>query len=265
MKRTVSARLEAAVAEPSHLVLSVAVSQGSYDLSESLTVTVDGRPVEVVEVVLPHGSRFHRVNAGTGDLVVDYRATVIGRDAPAPVAEDDAITYLRPSRFAQSDQLREVANDLFPLSGFGTEQLQQVADWVWQHVSYVPGSSGPTDGGLETYLQRAGVCRDFAHLVIALLRAKEIPARLVSAYAPGLDPMDFHAVVEAAVEDTWYVVDATRLAPRDSLLRIATGSDATDTAFLSTYRGAVELTSMQVIATVDVLPYEDNRHLAELR
>lgn len=264
MQRTVFAHLEVAITEPSHLVLSVAAARGEHELVERLSVTLDGQPVDLLEVELPHGSRFHRVDARVGNLVVDYQATATGRATPHPVTDDDIITYLRPSRFAQSDQFREVANDLFPSSTFGTDQLHEVADWVWRHVSYVPGSSGPTDGGLETYLERAGVCRDFAHLVIGLLRAKEIPARLVSVYAPGLDPMDFHAVVEAAVDDTWYVVDATRLAPRDSLLRIATGSDATDTAFLSTYRGAVELTGMQVMATVDELPYEDNQHLVQL-
>src|SRR5690606_13899415 len=90
-----------------------------------------------------------------------------------------------------------------------------------------------TDGAVSTLLSRRGVCRDFAHLVVAFLRALDVPARVVSVYAPGLTPMDFHAVAEAAIDGTWHVVDATGLAPRQSLLRIATGRDAADTAFLS--------------------------------
>ena len=81
----------------------------------------------------------------------------------------------------------------------------------------------------DTLLAGAGVCRDYAHLVVALLRAVNVPARLVSVYAPGVYPMDFHAVAEAFVEGQWRVVDATLLAPRQSLVRITTGRDTADT------------------------------------
>lgn len=111
---------------------------------------------------------------------------------------------------------------------------------------------------------RQGVCRDFAHLCIALLRARGVPARLVSVYAPGLDPMDFHAVCEAYVDGRWCVVDSTALAPRSSLVRIATGRDAADTAFLSTIYGWAELTDVEVTATVDTLPSDDLTHVVQL-
>ena len=100
--------------------------------------------------------------------------------------------------------------------------LAAVSSWVGTRLAYVPGSSRPTDGAVETLLQRQGVCRDYAHLVIALLRGLDVPARLTAVYAPGLEPMDFHAVAEAAIDGTWYAVDATLLAPRSSLLRICT-------------------------------------------
>jgi transglutaminase-like putative cysteine protease len=122
----------------------------------------------------------------------------------------------------------------------------------------VPGSSGPTDGAVHTLLRRQGVCRDYAHLVVALLRALDIPARLAAVYAPGLEPMDFHAVAEAAVDGRWRVVDATLLAPRASLVRIATGRDAADTAFLSIYGGAATLVVTEVMAVLDgELPDDD--------
>ena len=94
-----------------------------------------------------------------------------------------------------------------------------------------------------------GVCRDYAHLTITLLRALEVPARLVAVYAPGLHPMDFHAVVEADVDGTWCVVDATRLAPTRSLVRICAGRDAADTAFLTTLGGVARFEGMTVTAT----------------
>jgi transglutaminase-like putative cysteine protease len=143
--------------------------------------------------------------------------------------------------------------------------LPAISSWVGTQLSYVRGSSRSTDGAVETLLQRRGVCRDYAHLVIALLRSLNVPARLTSVYAPGLDPMDFHAVAEAAIDGKWYVVDATLLAPRKSLVRICTGRDAADTAFLSTYRGSVELAELEVFAVVNgELPRDDVTELVSL-
>ena len=112
----------------------------------------------------------------------------------------------------------------------------------------MPGSSDPIDGAVDTLLAGAGVCRDFAHLVVALLRAVNVPARVVSVYAPGLYPMDFHAVAEAFVEGQWRVVDGTLLAPRQALVRIATGRDAADIAFLDNHKGAITLNKLVVTA-----------------
>jgi transglutaminase-like putative cysteine protease len=168
----------------------------------------------------------------------------------------DELRYLRPSRYCESDTLGPIARAEF--AGLkGQQLLAGVSSWVGQNLFYVPGSSQPTDGAVATLLSRRGVCRDYAHLVVALLRALDVPARLASVYAPGLDPMDFHAVAEAEVDGRWYVVDATTLAPRKSLMRIATGRDASDTAFLSTRRRAVTLRNLEVSAVVDVLPDDD--------
>jgi hypothetical protein len=95
-----------------------------------------------------------------------------------------------------------------------------------------------------------GVCRDYAHVVISLLRAMDMPARYAACFAPGLQPMDFHAVAEAYHDGAWYVIDATRLANRRSLVRIATGRDAADCAFLSYHGGHVGLAHMRVDAWV---------------
>src|SRR6478736_3273308 len=132
-----------------------------------------------------------------------------------------------------------------------TTLLEKVSFWVGSRLNYVPGSSDPIDGAVDTLLSGAGVCRDFAHLVVALLRAVNVPARVVSVYAPGLYPMDFHAVAEAFVEGHWRVVDGTLLAPRQSLVRIATGRDAADIAFLDNHKGAITLNKLVVTAVVD--------------
>jgi len=109
------------------------------------------------------------------------------------------------------------------------------------------------------------VCRDFAHLSIALLRALGDPARLAAVYAPGLSPMEFHAVCEAMVDDAWWVVDATRLAPRQSLLRVATGRDAADTAFLTSFGAPVGLTALEVTAVTGQFELDDPSRLTRLR
>jgi transglutaminase-like putative cysteine protease len=136
---------------------------------------------------------------------------------------------------------------------------------VGTQLYYVSGASRVTDGATQTLLQRQGVCRDFAHLVIAMLRARNVPARLVAVYAPGLAPMDFHAVVEAAVDGQWRVVDATTLAPRETLVRISTGRDASDTAFLTVQSGRTDLVSVGVTATSEPdLPRDDLTRLVSL-
>src|SRR6202012_771702 len=86
-----------------------------------------------------------------------------------------------------------------------------------------------------------GTCRDFAHLGIALCRATGIPARFAAVYAPGLSPMDFHAVFEALEDGHWRTHDAARLAPRAAMVRVVTGRDAADTAFAAVTRGIADL------------------------
>ena len=132
-------------------------------------------------------------------------------------------------------------------------------------MSYDLGTSGSLDTAVDSLVANAGACRDFAHLTIALCRALRIPARFTAAYAPGLSPMDFHAVVEVSRGSGWEVLDPTRHAPRTSLVRIATGRDAADTAFATTLRGDAELLSSQVTATVDGdLPLDDHEVVVAL-
>jgi len=124
--------------------------------------------------------------------------------------------------------------------------------------SSVPGSTDARDDALHPLLTRTGVCRDYAHLGVALCRALGIPARYAAVYAPGLSPMDFHAVFEAAIDGRWYVFDGTRLAPRRSLTRIASGRDAADTAFLTPLSAVVGSVQHDVTVTADPdLPVDD--------
>jgi len=262
----VGAHLVFDVQQPAYAVLQIAVSSwGASVLDEELTVRCDGEPVVTGEIAMPHGGRAHVVEVTDGRVTVDYRAVVVGPTVVPSVDEGDRIQFLRPSRYAESDRLTPTAHGEFAGLVGGPQLLAAVSSWVGSRLSYVPGSSLPTSGAVDTLLQREGVCRDYAHLAIALLRAMDIPARLAAVYAPGLTPMDFHAVAEALIDGTWRVVDPTLLAPRTSLVRIATGRDASDTSFLSTYGGLVTLQELQVTAVTDgPLPEEDVSALVSL-
>lgn len=266
--RSVTAHVELDVKEEAELVWSVAVAQqddAPHLASESLSIRVDDTEVEAKEVRLADGTRLHVCRAQPGRLVLDYAAEVDGSAPAAEVSAVEEIVYRRPSRYAESDELGPTAWAEFGKLE-GKELLDAVSSWVGTQLFYVSGSSRVTDGATQTLLARQGVCRDYAHLVIALLRARNVPARLVSVYAPGLSPMDFHAVVEAAIDGRWHVVDATAMAPRQSLVRIATGRDASDTAFLTTQSGRTSLAMMQVGATcTPELPTDDVHQLVSLR
>ena len=265
MRRDVTARLELALSGPTtaYLCLAAALPAPLVVEQETMRLTLDGTPVEATEVVDEHGSRFHQVRAGAGTLHVSYDASLTGRADPVPASDLDLLTFVRPSRYCESDVLGPTARSEF--AGLrGHDLLSAVSEWVHERLSYVVGSSAPTDGAVQTMLARRGICRDFAHLCIALLRANDVPARMAAVYAPGLAPMDFHAVCEAWVDEQWCVVDATWLAPRQSLLRIATGRDAADTAFVTTMGPIAILTHVSVGAVVDDLPLDDWHRVARL-
>ena len=263
--RRVGAHLVLHAHEQAEVVLQIAVAgRAAGRAEEELTVRRDGEPVKAAEIAMPYEGRAHLLRLVPGRVTIDYHAVAYDTPQPEPT-EADRVTFLRPSRYAESDRLAAVARSEFAGIAAGQELLAAVSSWVGTQLSYVPGSSRPTDGAVETLLQRQGVCRDYAHLVIALLRALDVPARLAAVYAPGLQPMDFHAVAEALIGGQWRVVDATLLAPRASLVRIATGRDAADTAFLSAYGGAVELTVTEVTAVTEgPLPDEDVTALASI-
>lgn len=264
MQRSVTAFIDARIDQPTSVVFSIAATEGPRFSHEKVEYSIDGTPIEPLEILDLHGTRLHRFDVPVGRFTAVYEAVVEGQANPAPVDDVDLIRYLRPSRYCESDTLAPTALGEFR-GLFGRDLLEAVSSWVGSELSYVPGSSAPTDGAVQTLLLRQGVCRDYAHLVIALLRALDVPARLAAVYAPGLSPMDFHAVAEAYVDGAWNVVDATTLAPRESLLRIATGRDAADTAFLTNHGGLLTLDRLEVSAVVDELPNDDLSVLVPLR
>ena len=147
----------------------------------------------------------------------------------------------------------------------GPELVTAAGSWVASRLTYELGASGPLDTALDSLLAGRGVCRDFSHLAITMLRALEVPARPGERVRPGLTPMDFHAVVEAHVDGRWRLLDAARLAPRQSMVRVATGRDAADTAFVTVLGGDAELVRTEIVAVTDGdLPIDDHNDLFTL-
>jgi transglutaminase-like putative cysteine protease len=206
------------------------------------------------------GTRFLRLTAAPGPLAVHYDATVDivhHSESPARLAEvpiarlpPEVIPYIYPSRYCQSDRLRRFAAREFGHLRQGYWRVQAIVDWVRQRTKFQSGSSNDSTSAVDTLTEQVGVCRDFAHLMIALCRAVNIPARFVTGIDYGADPAmgptDFHAVVEVFLGDRWYLFDPTGVSPPMGLVRLGTGRDAADVSFATIF-GAVK-SSQPVIA-----------------
>ncbi len=185
---------------------------------------------------------------GTGSFQVHYQAVVtIDRAsvdiatlhaAPPRLLPAEVISYLLPSRYCESDRFEGfVLGEFAGLSGGAMAAAMR--DWVHRHLRYEAGTSSGVTTAMMTFADRRGVCRDFSHLLCALLRAAGLPSRCVSAYAPGVEPQDFHAVCEVWLADGWHLLDATGMAGCNDLARVAVGRDATDIAFMTVFGRAV--------------------------
>jgi transglutaminase-like putative cysteine protease len=179
----------------------------------------------------------------SGEVALTYEAVVdnglLKGLPPVTVQHDwnelpaEVLTYLNPSRYCPSDQFGRFVERTFA-GTIGGERVLAILDWIKANIDYEPGVSDTETTAARTFIDRAGVCRDFTHLGITLCRASGIPARAVSAYAFDLTPPDFHAIFEIWLSDGWWLVDPTGLAPVEGLVRIACGRDAADIAFLTT-------------------------------
>jgi len=176
-------------------------------------------------------------------LPSDLREVPIA-DLPAPVLQ-----YIYPSRYCQSDQLLEVARGEFGTMTPGYERVEAICRWVQGRTKFEVGSSNVGTSALDTYQCAQGVCRDFAHLMITLCRALNIPARLVTGIDygadPALGPPDFHCYVEAFLGDRWFLFDPSGISPRMGLIRIGTGRDASDVSFATIF-GTVQWTMPKI-------------------
>lgn len=255
------------VLEPgSDLILNIHAAETDCQqvLSEQMTLS-QNIPSELFRVE-ETANRYVRIHAIPGPLHVRYQATVDLRHrmaAPETIAETpvaqlpaSVLRYLYPSRYCQSDRLTKLAIREFGQMWRGYQRVLAIQNWVQQHVSFVTNTSDANTSAVDTIIEQVGVCRDFAHLMIALCRALSIPARFVTGTDFGADPLlgppDFHAYVEVFLDGRWYLFDPSGTATPMGLLRIGTGRDAADVAFAMIFGSVISwapLISTQAMTT----------------
>ena len=215
------------------------------------------------------GTRFMRLRAGPGPLIIRYAATIdIDHHVESPASVDEVpiaklppavLPYIYPSRYCQSDRLRRFATREFGHLRQGYWRVQAIQDWVRTRTTFTSGSSNVSTAAVDTLIEQVGVCRDFAHLMIALCRAVNIPARFVTGIDYGADPAmgptDFHAYVEVFLGNRWYLFEPSGVSPPMGLVRIGTGRDAADVSF-STMFGAI--TSRAPLINIEAIDDPDN-------
>jgi transglutaminase-like putative cysteine protease len=220
--------------------------------------------VPVIYTDPTYGSRYLRLRADPGQLAVHYDATVdiahhtemLVRLAEVPIAQlpPEVLPYIYPSRYCQSDRLYKYSAREFGHLRQGYSRVQAIHDWVRHRTKFLSGSSNSSTSAVDTLVEQVGVCRDFAHLMIALCRAVNIPARFVTGIDYGADPAmgptDFHAYVEVFLGDRWYLFEPTGVSPPMGLVRLGTGRDAADVSFATMF-GAIK--SYQPLIVIEAI------------
>ena len=255
---TIDLLLEYEVAHPAHFLFHIesAFYESHNIIEERLSITPSMKVRHFCDE--RSGNRFVRLDAPRGVLSVNYHAKV--ELVPVPVLlhldessvsalPDEVLRYLMPSRYCESDVMSRAAQQLFGHLPQGLSRVRAIESWLHDSIYYMPGFSNSTTTAQEVFVQRAGVCRDFAHLGITLCRALNIPARLVVGYVNFDEPpQDFHAVFEAWLDNQWVMFDGTKMSPIDRIVRVGTGRDAKDVAFATIF-GQVQMIRKEL--TVD--------------
>ena len=246
---------------PAIVLVRPAGSLGARILHESWALAPAGAYHDYTDL---YGNVCRRVTFPPGDSTLSYEALVVVPGEPDPVSfgvaqarvedlPDDVLVYTLPSRFCLSDEIADEAWSLFGYTTPGWARVQTICDYVHEHITFGYGSSSPTTTSSQVFTAGAGVCRDFAHLAIAFVRAMNIPARYVFGYIPDIDvpppdaPMDFCAWFEAFLGGRWWTFDPRNNERRRGRVLIGRGRDALDVAMVTTYGDAL-LKGMTVVA-----------------
>lgn len=207
-------------------------------------------------IITPYRDSFgnwcSRLEAPAGRTRISTSAVVLSNGVAEPVVRDarqhpvwelpaETLCFLLASRYCETDLLTEIAWKQFGNTPLGWDRVQAVCDFVHDHIRFDYAQARPTRTALEAYKERVGVCRDYAHLAIALCRCLNIPARYCTGYLgdiglpPPYSPMDFAGWFEAFLGGQWYVFDPRNNSPRIGRVLIARGRDAVDVAISTTF------------------------------
>lgn len=254
MKLQIDVQLDYQFEAPCDVLLQIEVASVSGQTIEAAAITV-GSGASLTRIAAQDGVGTRAWLSAEGQMLIDYSACVtIARTAQSLEAlpltalhllPAEAVQYLMPSRYCPSDQFATFVQDEFGTLEGGAK-IGAMRDWIAAHLSYVPGTSDASTTAVDTFVARQGICRDYAHLMVALARAADVPARVASVYAPGVTPPDFHAVAEVYLGDAWHLVDATGMASAADIAVIGIGRDAGDIAFLTGF-GALTMNSQSVM------------------
>ena len=197
------------------------------------------------------GNVCRRLVAPAGDLAIWGDGMVIDSGAvdivdwgagEIPVAglPDDCLVYLMGSRYCETDKLSQIAWDLFGHVSPGWNRVQAICNFVNGHITFGYQNARATRTAFEAYQERVGVCRDYAHLAIALCRCMNIPARYINGYlgdigVPIVDPMDFSAWMEVYLGGRWLTFDPRNNIPRIGRIVVARGRDAADVPLINSF------------------------------
>lgn len=197
------------------------------------------------------GNRCLRLVAPVGDLTIWGDATIeddgkpdrivpSAREHPVPDLPDDCLVFLMGSRYCETDRLSQTAWDLFGNVTPGWNRVQAICDFVHGHIRFDYQQARSTRTAYEAYHEQVGVCRDFAHLAVALCRCLNIPARYVNGHlgdigVPVVDPMDFSAWIEVFLEGEWHTFDPRNNIPRIGRIVVARGRDAADIPLINSF------------------------------
>jgi transglutaminase-like putative cysteine protease len=256
MKFQVSSELQYEVRSQATLILNIHALRTPTQtvLEETFTVdpyirleefTTDKGENKFIRLEVPKKAHLHIAYQATVDTYYEEIEYQQMENVPVVDLDGSVIPFLFPSRYCQSDKLFRLAYNKFGKIKNVYAKVLAVSDWIYHNVEYLSGSTNSQTSAFETITERAGVCRDFAHLGITLCRALNVPARYFTGYAYQLNPPDFHACFEAYISGKWIIFDATRLAPLNGLVKIGTGRDAADAAVASIF-GPVRNLSMKV-------------------
>jgi transglutaminase-like putative cysteine protease len=238
------------------------VIEESLTLNQSVATQVETDPATL--------NRYLRLSARPGPLHLAYQATVdlshyMARpeqipEVPVARLPAQVLSYIYPSRYCQSDRLLKFAMREFGQQWHGYSRVQGIRDWVLQHTHFTQNTSDSNTSAIDTLLETVGVCRDFAHLMIALCRAMNIPARFTTGIDygadPALGPTDFHAYVESYLGDRWYMFDPSGTAIPMGFVRFGTGRDAADVAFATIF-GSVTSSAPRI--SIEAVPGADGQ------